>query len=59
VGRGKGGRAEGSRREVGQAGLGSRFALLFPTLFFSNPFETQICLNSNELLNSNPVHSLQ
>jgi hypothetical protein len=41
------------------ARLGSRFAILFPSLFFSNPFETQIYLNSNGLLNSNPVHSFQ
>jgi hypothetical protein len=46
-------------RGAGRAGLGSRFALPFPSLFFSNPFETQIYLNSNELLNSNPVHSFQ
>jgi hypothetical protein len=41
------------------ARLGSRFAILFLSLFFSNPFETQIYLNSNGLLNSNPVHSFQ
>jgi hypothetical protein len=39
------------------AGLTSLFSLLF--FFFSTPFEAQIYLNSNELLNSNPVHSFQ
>jgi hypothetical protein len=47
------------RRQAGLPGLRSGLALLFPSLSFSNPFETQIYLNSNELLNSNPVHSFQ
>jgi hypothetical protein len=29
------------RKEAGQAGLGSNFALPFSSLFFSNPFELQ------------------
>jgi hypothetical protein len=56
VGRGERNRPK-RERGAGQAGLGPRFALPFPSLFFSNSFETQIYLNSNELLNSNPVHS--
>jgi hypothetical protein len=47
------------RRQAGLPGLGSGLTLLFPSLSFSNPFETQIYLNSNELLNSNPMHSFQ
>jgi hypothetical protein len=45
------------RRQAGLPRLGSGLALLFPSLSFSNPFGTQIYLNSNELLNSNLVHS--
>jgi hypothetical protein len=45
------------RKEVGRAGLEA--GLYFLPFSFSNPFETQIYLNSNELLNSNPVHSFQ
>jgi hypothetical protein len=37
---GKGGAGPRGRKEVGRAGLESRFALPFPSLFFSNPFET-------------------
>jgi hypothetical protein len=41
--------------------LGWDLGLLFYFLLFSfsNPFETHLYLNSNRLLNSNPVHSFQ
>jgi hypothetical protein len=55
---GQKGTGPGGKEE--QAGLGWLTAFSkFLSFFFSSPFETQIYLNSHELLNSNPVHSFQ
>jgi hypothetical protein len=55
--RGKGPAQGGEGRQVG-LGLLTAFSK-FLSFFFSTPSETQIYLNSNELLNSNPVRSFQ
>jgi hypothetical protein len=58
---GRGSRPRREEGEKGQAGLWLGwlvFSFSFP-FSISTPFEAQIYLNSNELLNSNPVHSFQ